>query len=90
MQFNELNRRLELSELDQHARYLISHRFEVQVEFSNAIDQTVRLMDQLVTRMQEVMTINTETMRALTELKRRQQMDGVEVHSVRIDPDEKD
>jgi len=88
MQFNEFNRRLEMCHLDHDTKYLLSHMFEVQVEFSRAIDQITLLMEQLVNRMQEVMTINNETMHQLAELKRRGMVDGVEVHSVRREPED--
>jgi hypothetical protein len=88
MQFNEFQRRLAKCEFNIEAQFLLSHMFEVQVEFSRAIDQITLLMEQLVNRMQEVMTINNETMRQLAELKRRGMMDGVDVHSVVPDPED--
>jgi hypothetical protein len=81
MQFNEFQRRLEKCNLNNEAMFLVSHMFEVQVEFSKAIDSTLTLMEQLIERLQEVMSINSETMRQLAELKRRNMMDGVSVRS---------
>lgn len=88
MTFNEFNRRLEKAHLSNEAMYLFSHMFEVQVEFSKAIDAIARLMEQLTDRMQSVMHINSDLVRQIQELQRRGIVDGVEVHSVRREPDD--
>lgn len=88
MQFNEFTRRLEKCDFNYEAMYLLSHMFEVQVEFSKALDETMRLMEMLTDRMQDVMVINNDVLNRLKELRRHGMVDGVEVHSVRIDPNE--
>lgn len=87
MQFNEFQRRLEKAHLSNDAMYLLSHMFEVQVEFSKALDLTLALMSQLADKMQHVTHINSEMFERIKELQRRGMSDGVEVHSVRNEPE---
>jgi hypothetical protein len=87
MQFNEFNRRLHHCHLDKETKYLLTHMFEVQVEFSRAIDTMTTLMGQLVEKMQRVTIINDDLISKIKELQRRGMVDGVEVHSVKNEPD---
>jgi Leu/Phe-tRNA-protein transferase len=88
MQFNEFQRRLEKCDFNREAMFLLSHMFEVQVEFSNHLDLTLKLIEQLTNKMQDVTHINSEMLQMIQELRRRGMADGVEVHSVRNDPDD--
>lgn len=85
MLFNEFTRRLEKCDFNNEAMFLLSHMFEVQVEFSKALDSTLTLMEKLTDRMQDVMHISNDIARDLKELRRRGIMDGV---SVRSEPNE--
>ena len=87
MQFNEFQRRLEKAYLSHDAMYLLSHMFEVQVEFSKALDLTLGLMEQLADKVKVVTHINDELFVKIKELQRRGMPDGVEVHSVRNEPE---
>lgn len=87
MQFNEFQRRLEKAHLSHDAMYLLSHMFEVQVEFSKALDLTLGLMEQLADKVKVVTHINDELFVKIKELQRRGMPDGVEVHSVRNEPE---
>jgi hypothetical protein len=87
MQFNEFQRMLKDSHLSEKAQYLLSYMFEVQVEFSKSLDLALVLMEQLADKMQDVTHINSEILEQVRELKRRGMPDGVEVHSVRNEPE---
>lgn len=87
MQFNEFQRALRESELSENAQYVLTYMFEVQVEFSKSLDLTLNLMEQLADKLQQVTNINQGMLEAIKELKRRGMPDGVEVHSVRNDPE---
>lgn len=88
MTFNEFNRRLEKCHLDQDTKYLLAHMFEVQVEFSKHLDIATVLLTQLVDKVQSVVDVNDTLIVKLRELQRRGMTEGVEVHSVRNEPDD--
>lgn len=79
MQFNEFNRRLEKCHLDEDTKYLLAHMFEVQVEFSKAIDTMTSLMGQLASKMHSMALINSGLLETVKQLQRR----DAEVFSVR-------
>lgn len=87
MQFNEFQRMLRESHLSEKAQYVLTHMFEVQVEFSKSLDLTLGLMEQLTDKMQDVTNINQEMIDKVRELQRRGMPDGVDVHSVRNEPE---
>ena len=87
MQFNEFQRMLRESHLSEKAQYVLTHMFEVQVEFSKSLDLTLGLMEQLTDKMQDVANINQEMIDEVRELQRRGMPDGVDVHSVRNEPE---
>lgn len=87
MQFGEFTRRLEKAHLSNEAMFLLSHMFEVQVEFSKHLDLTLSLMEKLADRMLQSTQTNKMILEQIRELQRRNMVDGVEVHSVRNDPD---
>lgn len=87
MQFNDFQRMLKDAHLSEKAQYLLTHMFEVQVEMSKSLDLTLGLMEQLTNRMQDVANINDELLASIKELKRRGMPDGVDVHSVRNEPE---
>jgi hypothetical protein len=88
VQFNDFQRMLKDSHLSEKAQYLLSYMFEVQVEFSKSLDIALVLMEQLADKMQAVTNINSEMLAQIKELKRRGMPDGVEVHSVRNEPED--
>lgn len=88
MQYNEFQRRLAKCEFNIEAQFLVSHMFEVQVEFSRYLDQTTELMEKLAGRLMDMSTLNNDLIREVKELKRRGMMDGVDVHSVVPDPED--
>jgi hypothetical protein len=85
MQFNEFNRRLEHCHVDPETKYLLSHMFEVQVEFSKALDLTLGLMESMADKLKTVTHINSGMIEQLKELQRRGIMDGVSVRSENVD-----
>jgi hypothetical protein len=85
MQFNEFTRRLEKCDLNHEAMYVLSHMFEVQMEFSKALDLALSLMERLTDKMQTVTHINGEMLQQIKELQRRGMMDGVSVRSENVD-----
>ena len=87
MQFNEFQRMLRESHLSEKAQYVLTHMFEVQVEFAKSLDLTLGLMEQLTDKMQDVTNINQEMIDKVRELQRRGMPDGVDVHSVRNEPE---
>jgi phage-related minor tail protein len=88
MQFNEFNRRLHHCHLDQESKFLLTHMFEVQIEFSRHLDIATTLISQLADKVGTVLGINDVLIEKLKELQRRGEMDGVEVHSVVNDPED--
>jgi hypothetical protein len=88
MQFNEFQRMLKDSHLSEKAQYLLSYMFEVQVEFSKSLDLILNLMEQMTDKMQSVTHINSEILEQMRELRRRGMPDGVEVHSVKNEPED--
>jgi hypothetical protein len=87
MQFNDFQRMLRDANLSEKAQYLLTHMFEVQVEMSRSLDLTLGLMEQLTNRMQDVANINDDLFLRVKELQRRGMPDGVDVHSVRNEPE---
>jgi len=87
MQFNEFQRMLQDSHLSEKAQYLLTHMFEVQVEISKSLDITLTLMEHLTDKLAGVTQVNSEILAQMRELKRRGMPDGVEVHSVRNEPE---
>ena len=88
MQFNEFQRRLQKCDFNRDAMHLLSHMFEVQVEFSKHLDLSTNLIARLVDRIAEISTINQGLIQGLKELQRRGMADGIEVHSVMPDPED--
>jgi hypothetical protein len=87
MQFNEFQRRLEHCHLDEDTKYLLSHMFEVQIGFSQHLDLSLSLLEKLTNAVQRTTQMNNEVMEQIKELQRRD-MNGIDVHSVRNDPDD--
>ena len=85
MQFNEFNRRLEHCHVDQQTKYLLTHMFEVQVEFSKQLDSAASLITSLVETVQSFVALHEDTRRKLKQM--RGEVDGVEVHSVANEPE---
>lgn len=81
MQFNEFQRRLEKCSFNNEAMFLLSHMFEVQVEFSKALDQTLIVLESFADQLQKFTAVNKGMMQQIKELKRRDMMDGVSVRS---------
>lgn len=87
MQFNEFTKRLEKCGFSNEAMFLLSHMFEVQVEFSKHLDLTLELMNSLADKLHRATVINKGMLEQIKALQRRGVPEGVEVHSVRNDPD---
>ena len=81
MQFGEFTRRLEKAHLSNEAMFLLSHMFEVQMEFSKALDLTLELMNGLADKLHRATVINKGMLEQIKELQRRGIMDGVSVRS---------
>lgn len=88
MQFNEFQRRLHHCHLDKETKFLLTHMFEVQIEFSKHLDIATNLISQLTDKVSAVLGVNDKLIEQLRELQRRGMVDGVEVHSVRNDPED--
>ena len=89
MTFNEFTRRLENCHLDEDTKFILSHMFEVQTEFSKQLDQAMGVMLGLPETMQNLTNLHEHTVEGVRRILRRG-VDGVEVHSVRNDPDDRD
>lgn len=88
MQFNEFNRRLEKCHLDEDTKYLLTHLFEVQIEFSKQLDLAANISSGLATTLERVVALHGDTQDKIKRLLRAGMADGVEVHSVRNEPEE--
>ena len=88
MNFLEFNRRLEKCHLDEDTKYLLTHMFEVQMEFSKQLDLAANISNALATTLEQVVTLHGDTQDKIKRLLRGNMVDGVEVHSVRNEPEE--
>jgi citrate lyase beta subunit len=88
MTFNEFNRRLEKCHLDHDTKYLLSHMFEVQIESSKQLDTAANLIMALTETVSNFVNLNEAMEAKMKQLMRFGETPGVEVHSVRNDPDE--
>jgi hypothetical protein len=84
MQFNEFNRRLEKCHLDEDTKYLLSHMFEVQIEFSRQLDMASNIINALVETVQQFAQLHESTQNKVKALMQNQH---AEVRSVRRDED---
>jgi hypothetical protein len=85
MQFNEFVRRLDKCQLDHDSKYILSHMFEVQMEFSKHLDMTLALMESLADKLHKSTLINKGMMDEIKKLQRHGIMDGVSVRSENVD-----
>ena len=89
MQFNEFQRRLKDCNLPPQANYLLSHMFEVQVEFSKQMDTLADLLLEYGDKLVGFVALS-EADRQKVEMLRRGRTDpSVDVHSVMNDPEDK-
>jgi hypothetical protein len=88
MQFNEFQRRLEQCHLDNQTKYLLTHMFEVQVEFSKQLDIAANLIGALTDTVKNFAELHESTQEKVRQLIRGGIPDGVEVHSVRNEPED--
>jgi len=88
MQFNEFNRRLERCHLDEDTKFLLTHMFEVQIEMSRQLDAAASVIHTLVDTVQSFAALHESTQEKVRMLMRGGRPDGVEVHSVRNEPEE--
>lgn len=88
MQFNEFQRRLHHCHLDKETKFILSHMFEVQIEFSKHLDIATSIITQLTDKISTVLGINETLMGQIKELQRRGIMDGVSVESVTNEPED--
>jgi hypothetical protein len=87
MQFHEFNRRLRKCHIDTETKVLLSHMFETQVELSKQLDLTAMLIDRLVGSVKGFVQLHEDTQSKVKQLIRGGRPDGVEVHSVRNEPE---
>jgi hypothetical protein len=87
MQHNEFQRRLNDAHLSEQAMYLLSFLYESHVELVKNHEEIGQVMLSLANTIQQFIGLNEKT---LLELRKIQQggIAGVEVHSVRNDPED--
>jgi len=90
MQYNEFNRRLEKCHLDQDTKYLLAHLFETQIEINRQLDVCASLIAGLVQSTEQFVALHESTQGKVKQMMEHGRTPGVEVHSVRNDPDEGD
>jgi hypothetical protein len=88
MQFNEFQRRLAKCHLDENTKYVLGHMFEVQVEFSKQLDTAANLISSLTEAVSNFVALHESTQDKVKQLMRGGMPDGVEVHSVRNEPED--
>jgi hypothetical protein len=88
MQFNEFQRRLHNCHLDRETKFLLTHMFEVQIEFSRQLDTAAGLIQALVGTVQNFAALHESTQNKVKQLMEFGRVDGVEVHSVVNDPED--
>jgi len=88
MQFNEFQRRLNRCHVDQQTKYILTHMFEVQIEFSKQLDIAANLISALTEAVQNFVSLHEATQEKVRLLLRGGIPDGVEVHSVRNEPED--
>jgi hypothetical protein len=82
MQFNEFNRRLEKCHLDDDTKIILSHMFEVQVEYSRQLDLATSMIKGLVESVQNFVDLHEDTQAKVKQLMIERH---AEVRSVRSD-----
>ena len=88
MMFNEFNRRMSHTNLNEDAKYLLTHMFEVQVEMNKQLDIMTTVVNALADTVQKVVQLHENTHHKLKQLAEFGKTPGVEVHSVRNEPDD--
>lgn len=88
MQFNEFQQRLNKCHVDQQTKYLLTHMFEVQIEFSKQLDIAANLIGALTDTVKNFAELHESTQEKVKQLMRGGIPDGVEVHSVRNEPED--
>lgn len=88
MQFNEFQRRLHSCHIDEQTKYLLAHMFEVQAELNKQLDACASIVASMAQTISNVVTLHGETQNKLKQLMEFGRVDGVEVHSVRNDPED--
>ena len=86
MQFNEFQKRLRDANVSPQLAYLMSHMFEVQIEFSRQLDQLGTLLVETLDKVAAVTVLTEEDRKRVKALLAGRQEPGVEVGSVVNDP----
>ena len=87
MQFNEFKRRLNDAHLSPQAEYLLTHMFEVQVQFSKDMNTQSNLILELANTLAKFVQLNQAMEGKMREVMGIGKEDGVEVQSVANDPE---
>jgi hypothetical protein len=88
MNFMEFNRRLEQCHVDKHTRYLLGYLYEVNAELNRNMAEATKALFALTEVVQNYTNINNQLLDDVKRLSRGNMPDGVEVHSVRNEPEE--
>jgi hypothetical protein len=88
MQFNEFNRRLEKCHLDEDTKYLMSHLFETVVELNKQMDSAASLLTEFARTIGNVVDLHGDTQAKVNKLMNRGKTEGVDVYSVRREPED--
>jgi hypothetical protein len=87
MTFNEFTRRLEKCHLDPDTKFILSHMFEVQIEYSKQLDTLASTQLDIARAMENLVGLHGDTQEKMKQMLRHAP-DGVEVASVRNDPED--
>jgi hypothetical protein len=87
MTFNEFNIRLQKCHLDPDTKFILTHMFEVQIEYSKQLDLSAKMIEQLAQAVVGFVQLNEVMQNDLKRLIRGGRPDGVEVHSVANEPE---
>jgi hypothetical protein len=87
MQHNEFQRRLNDAHLSEQAMFLLSFLYESYVELLKQHDEMGQVMLSLANTIQQFIGLNEKTLLELRKVQNRG-TPGVEVHSVRNDPED--
>lgn len=88
MNMMEFNRRLENANADPQIKYLLGYLFEVAQEHDRNIRETVVALTGITAVLERYTQMNDSLLDDVKRLQRYGKTDGVEVHSVRRDPDD--
>jgi hypothetical protein len=88
MQFNEFKRRLNDAHLSPQAEYLLTHMFEVQVQFSKDMNTQSSLILELANAVGKFIQLNQAMEDKMRQVLGLGKEDGIDVQSVANDPEQ--